>query len=181
MDYENDVKASTGAFELAYKGMALKTSNVPTSTNKAVPSEISKALLPTSSIGAKKWKPNAANVIKDIGYGMRQTLEDLLMILKREKQKKENTKNQSIPTIASLLAPKIHQSVETVTSIACIETQTLNNIKIIEINSKDDLISTYQKNGRQRLENSETNTIKYTKEYILNLFKKRDNDDKIET
>lgn len=173
MDYDFNIKANTGAFELAYKGVLAKTSNTPTSTNQLVASKKSnKSLIDNAPTELTKWNLDPANLIKEIGYGMKQTLEDLLNVLKREKRKRENATNQDITTIASSRILKIHQSVETLTSNACMETQTLSTIKIVEIDPKDDIMSIKQTNGSKMFKNSETNTRKYTKEYILHLLKK---------
>lgn len=171
MDYDKNPKASTGAFELAYKGTPVKTDK-PTTSNDYTSREkgIRQSALKEDM---KKTKPAPALLIKDIGYGMRQTLEDLLGILKKEMRKREKNKKQSIATIASFTAIKIDQSVETITSKTVMETQTESKVKIIEFDSENNLISSYHIKSGKNMKNEETNTVKYSKDYILNLLRKK--------
>lgn len=171
MDYEKNPKASTGAFELAYKGTpVLKTDRPTTSNEYASSSEKGPSALKEDK---KKSKPAPALLIKDIGYGMRQTLEDLLGILRKEMQKRQKNKKQSIATIASFTTIKINQSVETITSKTGMVTQTESKIKIIEFDSQNNLISSYHIKSGKNMKNEETNTVKYSKDYILNLLRKK--------
>lgn len=184
VDYENDSKASTGGFELAYKAVPIKTSEECPPKSELITSGLSQVIMGNVTTGLIKSKPNAASLIRDIGYGMRQTLEDLLNVLQKERERTKKeiaTKKHSIATIASFTTPKRNQSVETVTSNACMETQTFSKIKIMEIDSQDDMISAYQTKGKKRWKNGETNTIKYTTEYILSLLKKRKSMNDVET
>lgn len=180
------MEASTGAFELIYRAQSMKkttdrpvyraqpmkkTTDRPVSSNQIVSNSFKSNSTPES-----KYPPPApADVIKNIGVGMRQTLEDLLVILKNSKRKNKNSKKQSVAITASLRNSKTNRSIETVTSRACIETQTLSKIKVIELNSNKDLISSYQLQDNKMMKNEETNTVKYTKEYVLEILKNKFN------
>lgn len=169
------MKASTGAFELIYKALTIQTNDRPVSNNQTVASAVSKSIIGSSNIETRYSQPATAVVIKNIGFGMRQTLEDLVSILKSSKQKKQHSK-PSTATITSFTNPKTNQSMETVISKACIETQTLSKIKIMEVDSNNDLISSYYIKENKKMRNGETNTVKYTKEYVLEILKNKVND-----
>lgn len=143
---------------------------MPTSSNQLGSSQLPKTLVPTT-IPIDELKRDPTRLMKTLGHGMKQTLEDLLKIMKKHKNKKDNTKKHSISTTFSFINPKVNHSVETINSIACIETQTVSKIKIIDISSDDKFLK-----GEATLRNNETNTTKYTKEYILNLLMKKLND-----
>lgn len=153
-----------------------------TSSNQHAISE-SKALVAKTNqaqdIQKLKTMPAPALVIKNIGIGMRQTLEDLMEILKKDLDKrkkgksKEITKKHSIATVASFNTNRIHQASETVILNSCIETQTLSKIKIIEVDSNNNFLSTYHIKDGKITKDEETNTVKFSKQYILNLLKKK--------
>lgn len=159
IDYENDIKASTGAFELVYKGAFLKTNESPSSVdNEGLSSGLSQALVNVNDTPDKEKRDIPSIIIKDISCSMRQVLMDLLNILKKEKLRKQIATKEVEP----IAIQKIHQSVETITSISTIQTQT--------IISK---IAIFNDEKRKNLRNQDTNTMKYSKEYILNLLKKK--------
>lgn len=157
------MEASTGAFELIYRAQPIKKTTerpvykaqpIKKRTDRPVSSNqiVSNSFKSNSTPESKYPPPASTDVIKNIGFGMRQTLEDLLAILKNSKRRNKNSKQQSVATTSSFTNPKTNRSIETVTSRACIETQTLSKIKIIELKSNKDLISSYhlQDNDEER-------------------------------
>lgn len=170
VDYENDTKASTGHFELIYEGAPIETIDKLSSTNETHTKDVSQTLVTVVSTELRKTNPTV--MIKDIGLGMRQTLENLLMILKREKEKRRNFAKHSLATIGSMSVAKKNQSIETIKSIACMNTQTLSKIKIVETNSDETVTSYHWRTGKMS-KDGETNTMKYTKDYILNMLKQK--------
>lgn len=182
VDYDSDPKAKTGEFELAYKGGPVNTADKVTSSNQYAVSE-SKAIVGKTNqardVQKKKTMPAPAIVIKNIGIGMRQTLEDLMGILKKELDKKKKgksndiAKKHSIATVASFNTNRIHQASETIILNSCTETQTLSKIKIIEVDSNNNFLSTYRIKDGRITKDEETNTVKFSKQYILNLLRKK--------
>lgn len=182
VDYDNNPKANTGAFELAYTGNPIMNADKMISSNQYVPSESKALVAQTSNMKPSqivKTKQAPALVIKNIGFGMSQTLEDLMSILKKEVDKRqirkvgEIVKKHSIATISSFTTNRNHQASETTMSNSCIETQTISKIKIIEVDSKNNFLSTYQFKDGKVMKNEETNTVKFSKQHILNLLKRK--------
>lgn len=106
IDYEKNKNANTGRFELLYQGKITavrskgleQVSGKPLSTDFFYkPSEIShKISNDNMEMKNSNSIPEAAVCIKELGQGMRQTLEDLMDLLKNEKIRRQNQINRSI-------------------------------------------------------------------------------------
>ncbi|XP_018580241.1 tubulin glycylase 3A-like, partial [Anoplophora glabripennis] len=109
VDYDANKSASTGSFELVYeknlpidiKNPNLQVQGTPVTANyfyepevkEVKPPEVEKMI--TQSFPNMQG-PDAIDYVKHIGNGMRKTLEDLLLILRKEKEKRHARKNKSL-------------------------------------------------------------------------------------